>query len=176
MLLRLWLLSIVILPPSMTPPLREIGAYYFEALSKSEVWINLEPQGLQPGPNPVKLNITVSFPGRKTDRVPDLVELRAESIGGAFPNQVRQPIFHLDFERGDELDLIDQAHSFQFVSSCSDCSLDTVVARVPFTVLGDLRSPRTVIEAMGFSMRLQPADAIALQKFIDILSQGVAIR
>lgn len=176
MLLRLWLLSIVILPPSMTPPLREIGAYYFEGFSRSEVWVNLEPQGLQPGPNPVKLNITASFPGRRADRAPAFVELRAESIGVAFPNKVRQPIFRLNFARGVALELDNQVHSFQFVASCSECSLDTVVARVPFTVLGELRSPGTVIEAMGFSMRLQPADVAALEKFIETVSQGVAVR
>src|SRR6476620_5269120 len=120
MLAGLLLLAIV-LTPSATPPLREIGAYYFDVFDKTEVWVNLEPQGLQPGPNPVRLNMTASFPGRKIDHAPAVIQLRAESIGGVFPYKVREPIFRLEFARG-ELDLTDQAHSFQFVSSCNDCN------------------------------------------------------
>jgi hypothetical protein len=155
--------------------LRQIGAYYFEAFQKSEVWISLEPQGLQLGPNPLRLNVTASFPGRSIDHPPSVVELRAESIGGTFPNKVRQPAFRLDFDRGVELDLTDQAHSFQFVSSCAACQLDTVVARVPVAVLRDLATSRTLIHALGFAVRFQPEDLMALRKLVDTLNQGVAI-
>jgi hypothetical protein len=92
MLAALGLLSIVILPVNMTPQLRQIGAYYFEAFQKSEVWISLEPQGLQLGPNPLRLNVTASFPGRSIDHPPSVVELRAESIGGTFPNKVQRSV------------------------------------------------------------------------------------
>jgi hypothetical protein len=171
-----WLLAVVILPTSMTPAPRQIGAFHFDAQGKSEVWINLEPEALQPGPRPAKLNITASFPGKRIEHAPTVVELRVESIGSAYPNQVRQPVFRVTFDNGVDLDLADQAHAFQFIASCVDCSFDTVIARVPFPVLRDLTSPGAVIYALGFSLRLQPADVVALKKYVDTLAQGVAIR
>lgn len=63
-----------ILSPNPTPSLGQLGAYYFETLNQSQIWINLEPQGSIPGPNPIRLNVTVAFTGRRLDHSPDVVE------------------------------------------------------------------------------------------------------
>jgi hypothetical protein len=171
------LLFVVALPSNTAQPLGEIGAYFFETLKESQVWLNLEPQGLEDGPNPLRLNVTVFFPGNKLESAPDTAQLRVESIAGTFPFKIRQPIFGIDRDRGGELDLTGPAYSFQFISACEGCSLDTVIARVSFSVLRDIGASRTVvIRALGFSARIKPADLVVLRNYVDTLSQGVVIR
>ena len=167
----------VTVPSNNAPSLGEIGAYHFEARRESQVWINLEPQGSEDGPNPMRLNVTVSFPGRRLESAPDTARLRAESIRGTFPDRIRQPIFRIQADRGGALDLTGPAYSFQFVSSCEDCSADTVTARMPFKVLRDIASCKAVaVTALGFLARLKPEDLVILRNFVDTLSQGVVIR
>ena len=91
------LLVATVLSQNSTPSLAQLGSFYFETLNQSQIWINLEPQGSIPGPNPIRLNFTVAFTGRILDRAPDIVEVRAESMNTAFPMRIRQPIlrFHL---------------------------------------------------------------------------------
>jgi len=172
-----WILAAVTLAANNSPAADEIGAYYFETAGSSQVWIRFEPQGLERGPNPILLTVTASFPGRRLEREPDTVELRVQSIGGTFPNRIRQRAFSLVTDNATRLDLTDPAHSFQFVSTCSECPLDTVIARVPFGVFRDVSASRTVtINALGFAGRLDAADLEALGKYVAALREGLVIQ
>ena len=169
--------SIAILSPNNSPALGEIGAWYFDTLKQSQVWINLEPQGSEPGANPVRLNITVSFAGRSLEQAPGDVELRAESITGTFPLTIRQPVFRIALDSGAPLDFTGPGRTFQFVSRCPECAADTLIVRVPFKVVRDAAASRTVVvEALGFSTRMKPADITALRRFVETVGKGVAVR
>ena len=170
-------LSIAILPPNNSPALGQIGAWYFETLKQSQVWINLEPQGSEQGPNPVRLNITVSFPGRSLEQAPGDVELRAESVTGTFPLTIRQPVFRIVLDAGVPLDFTGAGRTFQFVSRCPECAADTLIVRAPFKVVRDVAASQTVtVEALGFSTRMKAADLAALRRFVDTVGKGVAVR
>jgi len=172
-----WILAAVTLAANNSPAAGQIGAYYFETAGSSQVWIRLEPQGLERGPNPMLLTVTASFPSRRLEREPDTVELRVQSIGGTFPNRIRQRAFSLVMDNATRLDLTDPAHSFQFVSTCGECPLDTVIARVPFGVFRDVSASRTVtINALGFAGRLDAADLEALGKYVAALRAGLVIQ
>jgi len=121
--------------------------------------------------------VTASFHGRRLEREPDSVELRVQSIGGTFPDRIRQRAFSLAVDSAKKLDLTDPAHSFQFVSTCGDCPLDTVIARVPFGVLRDVSASHAVtINALGFAARLNAPDLVALGKYVAALRDGVVIQ
>jgi hypothetical protein len=90
-----WILATVTLAANNLPATGEIGAFYFETAGRSQMWIRLEPQGLEHGPNPILLTVTASFQGKRLEREPDIVELRVESIAGIFPHRIRQRTFSL---------------------------------------------------------------------------------
>src|SRR5438552_1874528 len=79
------------------PDPREIGAFYFENPSESQIWINLEPTSNEAGANPLVVNATVKFPGTRLERPPAIIELRAQVLCYpiVFPERVRQPILIL---------------------------------------------------------------------------------
>ena len=169
--------SVTIISPNLTPSLGQLGAYYFETGNQSQVWINLEPQGAEPGPNPFRLNITVAFPGTRLDRVPDAVDVRATSVYGAWATRVLQPVFRLQLEGGTKMDLTAPGKAFNFISSCLDCPLDTVTAQIAFDTLRQVAESKTVgIDALGFTARLKPADLQTLRGFVEIVTHGVQIR
>jgi len=171
------LLIATVLSPNSTPSLGQLGAYYFDTLNQSQVWINLEPQGLTPGPNPIRLNVTVAFTGLRLDRTPDVVDVRAESVDGTFPMRIRQPILRFQLGGGTEMDLTAPGKAFQFIPRCPDCPLDTVIARMAFDALRQIAESSTVsIGALGFTARLKSADLQSLRKFIDVVGNGVLIR
>jgi len=171
------LLAATVLSPNATPSLGQLGAHYFETLNQSQIWINLEPEGSIPGPNPIRLNITVAFTGRVLDRPPDVVEVRAESVGSAFPLQIRRPLLRFQPGGGNEMDLTAPGRTFQFIARCPECPADTVVARMPFAALRSIANSSTMeIDALGFAAHLNAADLQSLRKFIDVVGHGVRIR
>jgi hypothetical protein len=171
------LLVITVLSQNSTPSLGQLGAYYFETLNQSQIWINLEPQGSMPGPNPIRLNITVAFTGLRLDRAPDVVEVRAESVAGTFPTTIRQPILRFQLGGGTAMDLTAPDKTFHFIARCPDCPADTVIARMPLDALRSIAHSSTVgIDALGFGAHLKPADLQSLRKFIDVVGNGVRIR
>lgn len=171
------MLIVTILSPNPNPSLGQLGAYYFDTLNQSQVWINLQPQGLESGPDPIRLNVTVAFPGRMLERVPDVVNVRAESMSSVFPMRIRQPVLRFQLGGGTEMDLTAPGNGFQFIARCPDCSLDTVIARVRLDALRQIVGSSTVsIDALGFSARLKPADLQSLRKFLDVIGNGVRIR
>ena len=171
------LVLVAVVSPNSAPSLGQIGAHYFDTLGESQIWMNLQPEGLEHGPDPIRLNITISFHGRRLEHAPDTAELRAESIGGTFPYRIRQPILRFDLDRGIELDLTAPGRAFEFISSCQDCSLDTVIARVPFDIVRQIAaSNKVLVEALGFVTRMRPANLLSLRRFVETVSDGVVIR
>jgi hypothetical protein len=166
-----------ILPPNSNPSSGRLGAYYFETSNRSQVWIDLEPQLLEPGPHPVRLNFTVEFHSRRLDHAPGTVEVRAMSVGSAFPLRMRRPILRFHTGKGTELDLTAPGRTFRFFSSCLECPSDTVIAQIRFDALQRFAKSDSVdVDALGFTVRLKPTDLQTLHKFIDAVSNGVRIQ
>ena len=166
-----------VLTANANPPLRQVGTNYFESLNESQVWINLEPQLAEVGPNPVLLNLTIRFPGRRLER-PVAVAFRAQTVcfPTVFPTRVRLPILRFLVD-GVLVDLTADK-SYQFVPSCSaEGSEDTLVLQAPFAFLRELaRSPKVTVQALGFSLWLTPDDLAALRLFVDTANDGLTIR
>ena len=74
-------------------------------------------------------------------------------------------------------DLTGPGRVSRFTASCEDCQLDTLTTRLAFDELREIaQSPQVTMNAMGFEMRLTPADLRALGALIDAVSDGAAIR
>src|SRR5918996_9648 len=101
------------------PALGQIGAYFFDALTQSQVWINVQPQHFEPGPRPIELNSTVSFPGRRLAGAPATVDLRVSAFCRAFPTRIRQPVMSLTID-GIPLVLAEPGRPFQAISICGE--------------------------------------------------------
>ena len=99
------LLLAAVLQTNATPAPGQIGAFYFEALNESQVWVDLSPESVEPGPRPVLLNVTVRFKGRRSPSAPAVADIRATSVHIAFPLRLRQPILRLATSDGREHDL-----------------------------------------------------------------------
>ena len=174
----------VTLPARQNPDLREIGAFYFENPSESQIWINLEPTSNEAGANPLVVNATVKFPGTRLERPPATVELRAQvrCYPIVFPERVRQPILVVVID-GVKTDLSPDGVLSQFISTCSGVTrdgrftLDTVIAQVPVDMLRRIAGAKAVgIDAIGFSVRLSPGDFEALRAFVQAVVRGVVIK
>jgi hypothetical protein len=171
------LLLAAVLQTNATPKPREIGAFYFDALNQSQVWVTLSPESVEPGPNPVLLNVTVSFPGRRLQGPPKTVEIRATAISTAFPLRIRQPILRFNASDGRTYDLTAPGRVSQFVASCQECPLDTLTTRLAFEELREIaRSSDVTLNALGFALRLTPADLAALGTLIDAVDDDVMIK
>ncbi|MBP1610238.1 MAG: hypothetical protein H6Q04_2473 [Acidobacteria bacterium] len=163
------------------PPLGQIGAFYFESMDESQIWINLEPLNSLPGPNPIKLNFTVAFPGREIAHATDLVEVRAESYNTAFPQLTRLPILRFGLRNGKEVDLTERGKTFQFTyhGLCGvdeSCSPDTVIARIPFSELCKIAASNSLkIEALGFILNMRPEDIRSLRRYVQTVQNGVRL-
>jgi hypothetical protein len=162
--------------PNTSPPNGQVGAFYFDAGDRSQVWINLNPQ-MEPGLDPVQLNFTVTFPGTKLDSVPKSVDVRASSYDAKFPYRVRQPVLRFRLGETDKIDLTAPGKEFHYFASCVDCPMDTVIAPIAFDKLRRVAESKDVgVDALGFALRLRPADLQSLRKFIEIISHGIQIR
>lgn len=171
-----WLLWSIVIATNVTPSRGQIGANYFDALKQSQVWINLEPQNLQAGPNPIELNVTASFAGRHLPTSPAVVDLRVQAPCHLFPTRLRQPVLRLLLD-GSEPPLGREAP--RMISGCSEESraADAMVARIPFTLLRQIASARVVdLHALGFEVRLARSDLRALASFIAALTDGVTVK
>jgi hypothetical protein len=171
------LLLVAVLHANANPKPGEIGAFYFDVLNQSQVWVNLSPDSVEPGPNPVLLNVTLSFPGRRLDGPPKVAEIRATAINTAFPLRIRQPILRFDSGDGRHYDLTAPGRVSQFVASCQECALDTLTTRVAFEELREIAgSPEVTMNALGFALRLTRSDLTALATLIDTVTSGVTIK
>jgi hypothetical protein len=170
------LMLISILLPNPSPSFGRIGAFYFEVMDQSQVWIDLEPQNSEPGPNPVKLNFTVAFPGYEIEHAPDTVGIRAES-NSVFLQRIRQPILRLRAEDGSEVDLTAPGKTFQFVGRCQDCAADMIIARMPFSDLCRIAgSSSLTIEALGFAAHMRPEDIQSLRQYVQTVQGGIRLK
>ena len=171
------LLLAAVLQTNATPSGGQIGAFYFETSNESQVWVDLTPEIPEAGPPPVLLNITIRFKGRKSAATPAIADIRATSVSTAFPLRLRQPILRLTTADGHEYDLAGPGRVSRFTSGCEKCPPDTLTTRVAFDELREIaHSPQVRMNALGFEMRLTPADLKALGALIDAVSAGVTIR
>lgn len=171
------LLLAAVLQTNASPMPGQIGAFYFEALNESQVWVDFLPQSVEPGPSPVQFNVTVRFTGRRSNSAPTVADIRATSINTAFPLRLRQPILKLVTSDGREYDLGGPGRVSRFTASCDKCALDTLTTRLAFDELREIaRSPQVTMDALGFEMRLTDADLKALGALIDAVQDGVVIK
>jgi hypothetical protein len=175
------LMFISIISQNRLPSLGQIGAFYFESTDESHVWINIEPLNSEPGPNPIKLNFTVAFPGQQIEHATDMVEVRAESYNTTFPQITRRPIFRFSLQDGNEVDLTGQGKTFQFTyhGLCGvdeSCSSDTVIARLPFSDLCRIAASNSLkIEAVGFTLNMKPEDIRSLRRYVQTVQNGIRL-
>jgi hypothetical protein len=169
----------ITLPTNTSPRVRDIGAHYFDSLNQSQVWVNIEPEPLEPGPTPILLNLTVAFPGRQLNQQPPTVTLRAQTpcFPMVFPERVRQPILRVVLNEATTLDLTAPGRIYHLTPSCGKASADAIVTDLPFGVLQQIIGEAdVVIHALGFSARLVAADLIALRTFGHTMASGVVVR
>lgn len=174
---RVLLLASVI-TTNITPALGQIGAHYFDSLNQSQVWINIEPQNLAPGPNPVQLNATVAFSGRTLSTAPAAVDIRVQAhCLLVFPTRIRQAMLTLTYD-GIEV-RAGRDLPFRTSSACGDDfgSVDVVLTRIPFVQFGQIAAARDVeIRALGFHVRVTTSDLRALSSFQTAVASGVTVR
>lgn len=172
----LWVLLAVLLHPNTTPKAGELGAFYFDTPDETQVWVNMEPQLVEHGPNPVQLTVTVAFKGRVLKTPPDHVSMRAAASGTAFPTKVRQAILRFELLGGRVIDLTAPDGKFLFSASCDKCAADVINADISFDDLQALaRSSGTSVEALGFSLVLSPQDIAGLQRLVKAVNEGITL-
>jgi hypothetical protein len=172
------LLLALVVAINLTPDLGEIRAAYFESLNKSQVWINLEPQNLEPGPSPLRLNVTVAFPGRSLRATPPTVDIRAHDDCAVFPTRVRRPGFAMIYD-GVEVRAGADGVPVLFASRCGDgpAGGNVSTTRIPFATLQRIGVARNVaIHAFGFRTRLTKSDTHAIASFMRTVAEGVSLK
>lgn len=159
------------------PPLREIGAVYFETLNESQVWINIEPiTGI---PAPFQLNVTVAFAGNHSEGAPNIVRIRADGNCRAFPTRIGKPILRLMTGDGLQLDLTHPGAHYEIVPHCSKHGpLDSITAEVPFASFRQLAVATDVtVEALGFPASPLGPDALAAwRRLVETVENGTIVR
>jgi hypothetical protein len=171
------LLLAAVIPANNTQQPQLLGAFYFDVLDQSQVWMNLEPEEVEAGPPPVVLNVTVVFPGRKLVAAPDVVMVRAQANQLAFPTRLRQAVLHFRTGDGRQYDLTAPGRSYEFTASCEKCPLDTLTTRMAFEELREIAGASGVsVEALGFQLRLAPADLAALQRLVEAVQDGAVVK
>jgi hypothetical protein len=172
----LLILLAVLLHPNASPQPGELGVFYFDVLNQSQVWVDLDPQLLEAGPNPIRLNVTIAFPGRELKTSPARATIRAASDSALFPLRVRVPVLRFRLHDGTLVDLTGPGTAYQFSASCEKCWNDTLVADIPFTALQTMAaSPLIEVSAMGFELRLTPRNLVALRRLVEAVAQGVTV-
>ena len=165
-----------VLHANASPMPRQIGAFYFNGPDQSQVWVDLDPRVLEEGPNPLRLNVTVAFPGRTLAGAPPRVTVRAASNDAAFPLRVRVPVLKFILHTGEAIDLTGPGSVYQFSAGCEKCPANTLTVDMPFAQLQTIAaSPLIEADALGFRMRLTPSDVTALRKLVAAVSDGVTV-
>jgi hypothetical protein len=171
----------MLLSQDATPAAGHLGAYYFEVMNQSQIWINLNLRSKESGLNPIRLNFTVAFPGRALARAPDMVEVRAD-LGYFATHRILRPILRFQLGGGAELDLTAKGQTFQYIScspenSLGPCVSDAIIARITFAALRQIAQSSSVgADALGFSVTFGPEDFQSLRRFIEVVGRGVQIR
>jgi hypothetical protein len=171
------LLLASVIAVNSAPAPGQIGAHYFESLKQSQVWVNVQPQSVEPGPNPLDLNITISFPGTQLADTPATVDLRVQARCLVFPTRIRRPALTLIVD-GAELRTTGQELPVHVSSACGDDAgtADVITTRVPYAVFRQIAAARELeIRALGFVVRLTPAQRRALTSFANAVAGGVTV-
>jgi hypothetical protein len=169
-----------------SPAFRELGAFYFDGSNESQVWVNVEPEHVEGPPDPIVFNVTVKFPGLKLNRAPATVELRPQvkCVPQVYPSRPRLPVFTLTIDAMPKIDLSPDGRTSFFMPSCggptgpdTNSTWDTVATVVPFAMLQQMASAKSVtVEAIGFTVRMTPADFNALKALVAAVEHGVTVR
>jgi len=171
------LLLASIIAINASPRLGEIGAFYFDSLNQSQVWINLQPKNLEPGPD-LRLNITIFFSGRTLSSAPSTVEIRVDDSCLMFPTRVRVRALSVIYD-GLELRAGAGGSPIVFSSTCGDerSGASVMTMRIGFAALREISTARYVeIRAFGFRAGLTPADIRALASFVAAVADGVRLK
>jgi hypothetical protein len=173
----MWLVLIAaLLHPNSTPRPGEVGAFYFDVLNESQVWVDLEPTVLEDGPNPIRVNFTAAFKGRSIGDAPPRIRVRAKSDGSMFPLRIRVPVLQFQLHDDSVIDLTGTGSVYNFFPGCEKCAADTLTTDMPFAQFQTLAaSPYVQVEALGFKLRLSPKDLTALRKLSAAVSDGATV-
>jgi hypothetical protein len=162
---------------NIQPALRQIGGVYFNGVNQSQVWMNIEPRLAGSSVAPVVLNLTVAFSGRRLDRAPRAVTLRAEPAWGAFPLLIRQPILRIVANRTATIDLTSAGSNYFVTASAGSGPANTIVADLPLESLRRMAQATDVTaDTLGFTLRLSAADLAAWRAFLEAIEGGVVVR
>ena len=159
-----------------TPQPRELGAFYFNALEQSQVWVELAARPAGGGDSPVRINVTVKFRGRELPGAPKIATIRASSNIFVAPLHVTIPVLTFHLADDTVLNLTGPGSVFAFTANCDNCAADTLVTDVPFSVVEQMSASSVIlVEALGFSVRLVPEDVAAIRKLVDAVRDGVKV-
>ena len=166
------------------PEMRQIGAYYFDGMNESQVWINVEPEHVEGGPPPIIFNVTIKFPGLRLLQEPAMVELHPQvrCLPPVYLTRPRLPIFRLTIGSDPKIEMSPDGKTSFFLASCGGgpegtTTFDAVSTQVPFAMLRRLAEARAVtVEAIGFTVRFRPEDFAALQTFVRTVEHGVTLK
>lgn len=170
------LLLLAVLHANPSPQPRQLGAFYFNGIDQSQVWVDLDPQPADRSAPPVRMNFTVRFKGRELDGPPKAVTIRVASNPLAAPTRIRLPILQLHLADDTVLNLTAPGATYQFTASCENCSADTLAVDVPFADIERLtRSSVVLVDALGFELRLLPEDMAAIRSLTDAVRNGASV-
>jgi len=166
------------------PDMRQIGAYYFDGMNESQVWINVEPEHVERGADPIIFNATVKFSGLRLLEAPATVDLRPQvrCLPPVYLARPRLPVFRVTIGSDPKIDWSPDGRTSFFLPSCGGgpegtTTFDTVSTQVPFAMLRRLAdAPAVTVEAIGFTVRFRPEDSAALQTLVRTVEHGVALK
>ncbi|MFN8059078.1 MAG: hypothetical protein U0Q12_07920 [Vicinamibacterales bacterium] len=148
----------------------DIRETYFDLQKKTELTLYLEPQPVEPGPNPTSLAFTVSYAGRELTRSALEIHLRAATNTMMFPTRLRvaRLVFHVD---DDEMDLTADGRAYVLNYPCpalseKGCGFDAVDTTLDGVELLRLAHARRVTgDALGIPFALSAAQIERVRTF-----------
>jgi hypothetical protein len=159
-----------------TPQPRELGAFYFNALEQSQIWVEVAPRPSDGRDSPVRINVTVKFRGRELHGAPKIATLRASSNIFVAPLHVTIPVLRFHLADDTVLDLTGPGSVYAFTANCDNCAADTLVTDVPVSVVEQMSASSVIlVEALGFSVRLVPDDVAAIRRLVDAVRDGAKV-
>jgi hypothetical protein len=156
---------------------REIRSHYFEVSNSTETWIRLKPQDETGKVAPINLIFTATFPGKKQDRVPSEIEIRAQ-VDPLFI----APRFTLKLtpHPGKPLDLVGPigtmknsiGTNFQYLPNCpgGGCAITAVASYLPWDLFMQIAQSESLTgDVLGVDVAFQQSDLDALRAFAKAL-------
>jgi hypothetical protein len=160
-----------------TPQPRELGAFYFNGLEESQVWVDVAPPPAGDGDSPVRINVTIKFRGHELRGTPKTATIRASSNIFVAPLHVTIPVLKFHLADDTVIDLTAPGAVYAFTSNCDNCAADTIVVDLPFTDVERMTASAVIlVEALGCELRLSPEDMAAIRKLVEAVRDGVTVK